>query len=105
MNRIFQALADPTRREILERVSRESPQASDLASSFSMSFPAVSKHLKVLERAGLLRRDVEGRVHRFSLKPRALKSAYDWIHDYEQFWNANLDQLDAFLKKNKEKKP
>lgn len=104
MNRIFQALADPTRREIIEMVADRDRQASELAATFEMSFPAVSKHLKVLESAGLIGRDVQGRIHRFRLRSEAMKQAHDWIHDYEKFWQANLDQLDTFLNRKEVKK-
>jgi DNA-binding transcriptional ArsR family regulator len=100
---IFHALADPTRREIIEMVAVRDRRASELASSFDMSFPAVSKHLKILEGAGLIGRDVQGRVHRFRLRTKAMKQAHDWIHDYEKFWRSNLDRLDAFLKQEKKK--
>jgi len=104
MNRVFHALADPTRREIVDKVSKKELRASELAASFEMSFPAVSKHLKVLEKAGLIGREVHGRVHRFRLETDAMKRAYDWMHDYRKFWLTNLDQLDNFLKRKKEKK-
>ena len=104
VDQVFHALADPTRREIVEIVSKKERQASELAASFEISFPAVSRHLKVLEKAGLITREVHGRVHRFRLETDAMKQAYDWMHDYEKFWLTNLDQLDKFLKKRKEKK-
>jgi DNA-binding transcriptional ArsR family regulator len=104
MDRVFHALADPTRREIVEIVSKRERRASELADSFEISFPAVSRHLKVLEKAGLIRREVHGRVHRFRLETDAMKQAYDWMHEYKKFWMTNLNQLDKFLKKRKEKK-
>ena len=96
---IFHALADPTRRKILEMVAEQQRQASELAASFDMSFPAVSKHIKVLERAQLVRRDVEGRIHRFSFNEKTMKQAYDWLAYYQQFWSNSLDNLESFLKK------
>ena len=82
-------------------VSTENRHASELASRFEISFPAVSKHLKVLENANLIKRDVDGRIHRFTLKPKTMKRAYDWLEKYTQFWDANLDQLDAYLKRKR----
>lgn len=100
INRVFHALADSTRREILARVAIKECQASELASVFSISFPAVSKHLKVLEQSGLIKRDVQGRVHRFTLEAEALRQAHEWLDFYRQFWMGSLDNLDHYLKKN-----
>jgi len=97
INRTFHALSDPTRRKILKMVSAKSRKASELAQSFSMSFPAVSKHLKVLEQAYLIERQINGRVHTFILKEKAMKRAYNWIKFYEKFWISNLDNLNDFL--------
>lgn len=93
----FAALADPTRRAILARLSTGESTVSDLARPFDMSLPAVSKHLKVLERAGLVerRRDAQSRPCR--LQPDALKAAASWIEDYRHLWEHRLDQLDAYL--------
>lgn len=100
---VFHALADPTRRQILSMVATEEKRASELAECFDMSFPAVSKHLKVLERAKLVKRDVKGRVHRFTFKEEDMKQAYDWLTDFKQFWSESLDGLDAFLRKPQSK--
>ena len=97
---IFHALADPTRREILKMVSKRNHQGSELAVAFDMSFPAVSKHLKVLEKSGFIRRDVDGRMHTFSFRKEKMKQAYQWIKSYEKFWLHNLDNLDQFLKED-----
>ena len=99
ISNIFHALADPTRREILKLVAKEQRQAGELAQVFSMSFPAVSKHLKVLEKAKFIKREVDGRIHRFYFQDKTMKEAYKWIKFYEKFWLKNLDQLDEFLKK------
>ena len=100
---VFHALADPTRRQILSMVATEERRASELAECFDMSFPAVSKHIKVLERANLVKRDVEGRVHRFTFKEESMKQAYDWLTYFKKFWSESLDGLDAFLSKSKSK--
>ena len=104
INQLFHSLADPTRREIIRLVAEKDRNATELAESFQMSFPAVSKHLKVLERAGFIRRHVDGRIHRFKFDQKAMQTAYKWIKFYERFWLGSLDQLDQFLKAdNKEK--
>lgn len=97
INKIFHALSDPTRREILRMLSKETRQASDVAAAFRTSFPAISKHLKVLEKAKLIKRKVSGRVHHFHFEEKTMKKAYHWIQYYEQFWLHNLDNLEAFL--------
>lgn len=94
----FQALADPTRRAILARVSRGERNVSELAEPFDMSLAAVSKHLKVLERAGLLSRKQLGRVHNLRLEAGPLKEAAMWISFYQKFWGRQLDSLGEFLK-------
>lgn len=94
---VFYALSDPTRREILGRLANGEATVKELASPFSMSLPAVSKHLKVLERAGLLIRQVDGRTHRMRLQPDGLKTASEWVDHYKRFWEAQLDRLSAFL--------
>ncbi|MGH9367505.1 MAG: ArsR/SmtB family transcription factor [Thermoanaerobaculia bacterium] len=95
----FGALADPTRRAILARLS-ESPEASvsQLAEPFAMSLPAISKHLKVLEGAGLIGRRRQGRVHHLRLLPAPLDAATEWIARYRKFWEEKLDALDRYLK-------
>jgi DNA-binding transcriptional ArsR family regulator len=95
---LFHALADATRRGMLSRLADGEMSVKELAEPFDMSAPAISKHLKVLEKAGLLRREVEGRVHRCYLVPEAMSDAARWIAFYEQFWNSKLDSLDHYLK-------
>ena len=106
LNRTFAALADPTRRRILEHLARGERCVTDLAKPYSMSLPAVSKHLRVLEHAGLVRRHRNGRVHRLQLDAAPMKQASQWIEDYRQFWEQSLDRLDEYLKElqAKEKK-
>ncbi len=94
---VFYALSDPTRREILGRLAAGEATVKELATPFDMSLPAVSKHLKVLERAGLLVRQVDGRTHRMRLQPDGLKTASEWVDHYKRFWEVQLDRLSAFL--------
>jgi DNA-binding transcriptional ArsR family regulator len=94
---VFGALADPTRRRIVERLSRGALTAGEIAAGFDVSQPAISKHLKVLERSGLLARDVRGRVHHCRLEPAAMRSASTWLEQQRAFWSATFDRLDDFL--------
>jgi len=91
------ALADPTRRAILARLSQGEATVSQLAEPFDMSFPAVSKHLKVLERAGLVEKGREAQFRPRRLKPEPLRDLSTWLESYRQFWDAKLDSLDAYL--------
>ena len=97
MDRIFSALSDSTRRAMLARLAREDMSVSELSRPFAISKSAVTKHLKVLENAGLMRRTVEGRVHTCRLEAKPLAEATRWLRFYEKFWNRKLDALDAFL--------
>ena len=97
LDRTFAALADPTRRAILARLALGEASVSELADPFAMSLPAVSKHLRVLEEAGLLRRRREGRVHRCSLEPEPMRVASDWIEAYRRFWEDRFDALARYL--------
>jgi DNA-binding transcriptional ArsR family regulator len=94
---VFAALSDPTRRRIIERLTRGDLTAGAIASHFPVSLPAISKHLKVLERCGLLRRTIVGREHHCRLNPRAMRNAADWLEAQERFWNASFDKLDELL--------
>ncbi len=98
LNRTFAALADPTRRRILEHLAHGDRCVTDLARPHRMSLPAVSKHLRVLERAGLIRRQRCGRVHQLKLEATPMKEAQQWIEKYRRFWEQNLDRLDNYLK-------
>jgi DNA-binding transcriptional ArsR family regulator len=93
----FSALADPTRRAILARLAAGETSVSQLAEPFDMSMPAVSKHLKVLERAGLIARGREAQWRPCRLEPAPLKQASDWIESYRRFWEESFDRLDAYL--------
>lgn len=93
----FAALADPTRRAILTRLARGESSVGELARPFDVSLPAVSRHLRVLERAGLLSQDRQGRVRRCRLQAGPMRAAAAWIHRYRRFWPRQLDALDAFV--------
>ncbi len=93
----FQALADPTRRAILERLSRGSASVGELAEPFDMSGPAITKHLKVLERAGLISRGKEAQTRPCELNGKSLKLADDWVQQYRQFWEDSFDRLEIYL--------
>lgn len=97
----FSALSDPTRRAILARLAKGQAQVTELAEPFGISLPAVSKHLRVLEKAQLITRHVEGRVHRFNVNPAPLQSANSWIEHYQQFWQQQLDSLGEYLKQTR----
>ncbi|HEY3227666.1 MAG TPA: metalloregulator ArsR/SmtB family transcription factor [Roseiflexaceae bacterium] len=95
---VFHALADPTRRAMLRTLASGQRTIGELAAPFSMSFPAASKHVRVLERAGLVRRRIEGRSHICRLDPAPLAAAEAWLRFYEGFWTEQFDALDALLK-------
>jgi DNA-binding transcriptional ArsR family regulator len=97
LDRTFGALADPTRRRILERLAGGQCRAGQLAAPFAMSLPAISKHLRVLERAGLVRRHRLGREHRLELAARPIKDALRWMEQYRRFWEGSLDALANYL--------
>jgi DNA-binding transcriptional ArsR family regulator len=99
LDRTFAALADPTRRRILTHLARGNQRVTDLARPFDMSLPAISKHLRVLENAGLLRRRRYGRVHEIKLEARPLKDAAQWVEKYRKFWEGSLDRLAEYLEK------
>jgi DNA-binding transcriptional ArsR family regulator len=99
LDRTFAALADPTRRRILAHLARGDKCVTHLAKPHAMSLPAVSKHLRVLENAGLLRRRRYGRVHEIQLDARPLKQAAQWVAEYRKFWQGSLDRLAQYLEK------
>ena len=94
----FAALADPTRRAILARLALGETSVLKLAEPFSMSLPAVSKHLKVLERAGLITRTRDAQMRPCRIEARALKEADDWLEEYRRLWEERLDRLDDYLR-------
>src|SRR4051794_20159492 len=99
----FAALADPTRRAILGQLAKGEKSVTELAAPFEMSLPAVSKHLKVLERAGLIERGREAQWRPCRLKAAPMKSASDWIAQYRQFWEESLDRLGDYLQELQDK--
>ncbi|HLK05723.1 MAG TPA: metalloregulator ArsR/SmtB family transcription factor [Candidatus Acidoferrum sp.] len=101
LNAVFAALADPTRRAILARLARGQASVLELAKPFSMSQPAVSKHLIVLERAGLISRGRDRQRRPRRLAPKPLADASQWLENYRKFWEANFVRLDALLEEMK----
>ena len=104
LNRVFQALADPTRRAVLERLSSGPASVSELAQPFQMALPSFSQHLEVLENCGLVRSRKTGRVRTYELAPQPLKEAEQWMVTQRANWERRLDQLDDYLKDLKEQK-
>jgi len=99
LDRTFGALADPTRRRILAQLARGEECVTSLAQPYAMSLAAVSKHVIVLEKAGLVRRRRQGRVHWLALEPKPMQEARAWIDRYRKFWEGNLDQFETYLDK------
>jgi len=97
LDRTFAALADPTRRRILATLSRGDSCVTDIAKPYRMSLPAVSKHLNVLENAGLIKRQRDGRVHRLQLQAEPMRKAQQWIEEYRRFWEQSFDRLENYL--------
>ena len=97
----FSALADPTRRAILARLARGEASVNELAAPFDMSLPAISKHLKVLERAGLVSRGRDAQRRPCKLEARALEAASDWLDEYRRFWEDSFQELDVLLEEMK----
>ena len=100
LDAVFHALSDATRRHMLRNLAGDPRTVSELARPFAMSLAAASKHIKALERAGLLRREVRGRTHLCRLEPSPLASAHDWLTFYERFWTDRLDILDRLLRED-----
>lgn len=101
LDRTFGALADATRRTILVRLAHGDATVGELARPFRMSRPAISKHLRVLERAGLVRRAREGRISRCRLDAATMRDAAEWVERYRAFWEAQLDQLARYMERTK----
>jgi DNA-binding transcriptional ArsR family regulator len=95
---VFRALGDATRRQMLRELARGEQSVGQLAQPFAISLAAASKHIKVLESAGLIRREVRGRTHLCRLDPRPLATAHEWLSFYERFWTARLDILERLLR-------
>lgn len=102
LDAVFHALGDATRRRMLRELSQKERTVSELAQPFDMSLAAASKHIKALELAGLIRREVRGRTHLCRLAPGPLASAHQWLSFYEAFWNNRLDVLEQLLRKEKD---
>ncbi|MEA2554961.1 MAG: hypothetical protein QOI60_292 [Actinomycetota bacterium] len=102
LDRTFGALADPTRRAILTRLASGEATVGELAAPFSMTQPAVSKHLKVLERAGLISRGRDAQWRPCKLEPAPLKEVADWVEEYRALWEERLDRLDEYLRELQE---
>lgn len=98
LNATFSALADPTRRAILARLALGETSVSELAKPFAMSLPAVSKHLKVLERAGLITRGRDAQMRPCRIEAKALQEADAWLEEYRRLWEERLDRLDDYLR-------
>lgn len=102
LDTVFAALADPTRRAILSRLADGQASVKELAAPFEMSQPAVSRHLKVLERAGLIERDVDEQRRPARLKAQPMTAAVDWLNEFKAFWGTSFDQLDNVLRTMKQ---
>lgn len=105
LDAVFAALADPTRRAILSRLASGEASVNELAAPFEMSQPAVSKHLKVLERAGLIERDIDRQRRPARLRAEPMAAAVRWLQEFRHFWSASFDQLDTLLNELKKTKP
>src|ERR1700733_5707735 len=99
LDRTFGALADPTRRRLLSQLAKGDECVTDLAQPHAMSLAAVSKHLIVLEKAGLVKRRRNGRVHSLALEAKPMREALEWIDRYRKFWEGNLDSFEKYLDK------
>jgi DNA-binding transcriptional ArsR family regulator len=104
LDAVFHALGDATRRRMLRELSRGERSVSELAEPFAMSLAAASKHIKALENAGLIRREVRGRTHMCRLAPGPLATAHEWLGFYERFWTDRLDVLDRLLREEDARK-
>ena len=103
LSTIFMALADPTRRAILERLAHGEASGTELAQPFSISVPAISKHLRVLKNAELIQHRKDGRSHMFRLAANPLRDAANWLEHYRQFWETQFDSLETYLLDTSEK--
>jgi DNA-binding transcriptional ArsR family regulator len=101
LDAVFAALADPTRRAILSRLAAGEASVLEIAAPFAMSQPAVSRHLKVLERAGLIAREIDGQRRPARLKAAPMAAAVSWLEEFRRFWSSSFDQLDGLLEELK----
>lgn len=102
IDEVFRALSDPTRRDVLSRLSAHLSSVSDLASNYDMALPSFMEHLKVLERSGLVRSHKAGRIRTYELVPRQMRLAENWLARQRSLWERRLDQLDSYLMKMKQ---
>lgn len=105
LDHVFHALGDATRRQMLRSLSGGQRTVGELAAPFDMSLAAASKHIKALERAGLVRRTIQGRTHLCRLEARPLEDAHEWIGFYQRFWSDRLDILESLLRQQDDPKP
>ena len=103
LSNVLGAIAHPVRRAILSRLSGGSARVTEIAAPFDVSLNAVSKHLKVLEQAGLIRREKIGRDHVIEFRAAPLREVSVWVHEYERFWSEHLDKLEEFFKEKRRK--
>ena len=104
LDNTFHAVADPTRRAILKMLSERQARVTEIAKSFPYSLNAISKHLKVLEQAGLIRREIKGRDHFCQLDSAPLQEASDWFAFYRQFWEERLDAMERYITRNRKRR-
>ena len=104
LDAVFSALSDQTRRVILDRLSRGEASVTELAEPFKISLPAVSKHLSLLERSGLITREKKGRIHNMQLAPKRLVTALEWMEHYRPLWETQLDSLGSYLERESKRK-
>lgn len=105
LSSVFSALADPTRRAILQSLTHGPKSVGEIATPFAMTGPAVTKHLKVLEKAGLIKTDKRAQWRPRTLEAAPLKEARDWIENYRQFWDESFDRLDSYLEEIQRQDP
>ncbi|HXN16069.1 MAG TPA: metalloregulator ArsR/SmtB family transcription factor [Usitatibacter sp.] len=105
MSNVLGAISHPSRRAILARLSRGPARVTEIAQPFDMSLNAVSKHLKVLEGAGLIRREVQGREHVIEFRGAPLRLVSTWMHEYERFWSQHLDRFEQHFNEKRKRKP
>src|SRR5579863_2562051 len=103
LSNVLGAISHPSRRAILARLSKGPARVTDIAAPFDMSLNAVSKHLKVLEEAGLVHREKQGRDHMIEFRGEPLRQVAGWVHEYERFWNEHLDQFERYFTKKQKK--
>ena len=105
LSAVLGAISHPTRQAIITRLTKGSARVTEIAAPFKMSLPAISKHLKVLESAGLIHREKQGRDHVIEFRGMPLRQVVRWAHEYERFWNERLDVLEASFRERRGRKP